>query len=64
MVVDINSPSRQYMKTMQEEAANIIVQQMAEVKANEVMMVVDDTEIWCSSVAHVLPRWLSNFALS
>ena len=34
------------MKTTQEEAANMIFQQVAKVKANEVLVVVEDTDIF------------------
>ena len=36
---------RQYMKTTQEEADTMIVQQVAEVKAKKVLVVADDTDI-------------------
>ena len=37
---------RQDMKTTQEEAANMIVHQVADVKGKEVLVVVDDTDIF------------------
>ena len=54
---------RQDMKTTQEEAANMIVHQVADVKGKEVLVVVDDTDIMCSSVSLMLPMCHSNLDL-
>ena len=65
MSVEINSgiiTKRQDMKTTQEEeAANMIVKQVAEVKAREVPVAVDDTDIFVCLLYILLPRWHSNF---
>ena len=43
---------RQYMKTTQEEAHTMIVQQVAEVRANKVLVVADNTDI-CDLLLHL-----------
>ena len=55
---------RQDMKTTQEEAPNVIVQQAADVKAKEVLVVVDDMDIFVRLLHFCCQCCHSNFDLS
>ena len=39
----------------------MIIHQVADVKANEVLVFVDNTDIMCSPASLMLPIWHSNF---
>ena len=51
------------MTTTQEESANMIVQPVTEVKAKEVLVVVDNTDICVRRLHLMVPRWHSKFDL-
>ena len=63
--VEINPGSiiihHQYMKSMQEEADTIIVQQVADVKPKKALVVADDTDVFCAASSFLLQRRHTSF---